>query len=119
MRQFLEREIELFDYDYATQPFEGMVGVPWSQQRCRDELEVLRKAIVAPYFAEIHVMDFKNGMRRPEPVVQQGVILTDNSNGYWLAYLKQEETFAVVDWHQERFQTIGIFGDATGCFLSM
>ena len=119
IKSSLEIEISNYNYEAVIGQTDHLIGIPTPIAKINSILEAFKRALVNPYWEQVLIRDLESGQINPTPYVEKSLFLTDNSNGYWLAYLPNEKTFAIIDFQNEQFVTGGVFGDAVGCFLAM
>lgn len=115
----VRQEIDHYDYQSLFADAENLVGGPLSQSEIVSKLKSFREALVDPYWIEFQRKDTFEDVGSDPSTVERAVIITDDGNGYFLAYDPGRLEFMLIDRSTNGFQSIGVMGDAVGCYLAM
>ena len=113
------KEIDEYNYRALTEDRTDLVGVPVTQDRINAGLARFRSALVNPYWIDVIRRDTIEDLENETPFVERCAVVTDDRDGYLLAYQHQRREFVLVDRMGDRYVTIGVRGDPVGCYLAM
>lgn len=117
---FVRKEIDGYDYQAVIGDGAGLVGVLLSQEAVNADLARFREALVDdPYWIEFSRRDTFDEVSNKTPIVERCVVVTDDSDSYLLAYQPDRREFLLVDRGEDGYHSIGISGDAVGCYMAM
>ncbi|RWB07063.1 MAG: hypothetical protein EOQ39_20980 [Mesorhizobium sp.] len=116
---FIRKEIDEYDYPALMKDRTDLVGVPLAEEVVIADLARFRAALVKPYWIDVDRRDTLADMESETPVVERCTVVTDDRDGYLLAYEPQKQEFLLVYRTGERCVSIGVRGDAVGCYLAM
>ena len=115
----IRKEIDEYDYQALVADRTDLVGVPFPEEKVDAGLASFRAALVSPYWLDIDRRDTYDEMRTEKAVVERCLVVTDDRDGYLLAYQPQTREFLLVDFVGGRHVSIGVRGDPVGCYLAM
>ncbi|RWB60600.1 hypothetical protein [Mesorhizobium sp.] len=116
---FIHREIDEYDYPALMKDRTDLVGVPVAEDVIIGDLARFRSALVKPYWIDVDRRDTIADLESRTPVVERCIVVTDDRDGYLLAYEAHKQEFLLVDRMEDRHVSIGVRGDAVGCYLAM
>jgi hypothetical protein len=111
-----EVEAELAGYIYEVP--DGSIGTPWSAQRVADGLSEMREALVDPYWINVEVRDTMQQLNTKDPPLRDCIAVADDKKGIILLFDPLEASFVLAQRDSQGVSTIGVRGDAVGCFLA-
>ena len=114
LRRVVENEIENYQYSTST----GMIGNPWTEERVRLELAVMKASVVTPYWTDVELRDTIEQFAPAAAPSQRCVIVADDLKGTLLAFDPVEREFMLAVRHKGVLLSIGVRGDAVGCFMA-
>jgi hypothetical protein len=94
------------------------IGVPLSPRRIEEELNTMRNALVQPYWSVVELRDTYDQVRQAEGPNRQCVVVADDGQGTLLLFDPSQNDFALATATSTGLVTIGVRGDAVGCFMS-
>ena len=103
-------------YVYAYVP--GLVGNPQDPEKIRAGLEEFRSALVKPYWTEIARRDTIDQVQSENPPVHKCAVVADDGKGTLLAFVPATAEFFLATRNASSLESIGVNGDAVGCFLA-
>jgi hypothetical protein len=109
-------ETEIARYVYSCPP--DAIGLPWSSEKISSKLAEMRNALVDPYWLNVELRDSFEQIALPEPVVQRCVVVADDRRGFLLLWDPVKCDFFLAQRSDGLPTSIGVRGDAVGCFLS-
>jgi hypothetical protein len=114
LRRAVESEIEA--YEYSVPP--GTVGNRIPADRIRAKLAAMRRALVEPYWAEVEIRDtFEQVSSDTGPRVKCAIVADDGSDSV-LVFDPTQDEFLIAVRHNGGLWSIGVRGDAVGCFIA-
>jgi hypothetical protein len=114
LRRAVEAEIDGYRQPTAL----GMVGNPLPADRIEVEVAAMRAALVTPYWAEVDTRDiFQQVASDAGPIVRCAVV-ADDASGSVLAFDPMEHEFLIAVRQNGRLRSVGVRGDAVGCFIA-
>jgi len=113
LRRAVENEIQNYRYHAA-----NALGTPWAKDRVDAELVTMRSALVAPYWADIELRDTCEQIAAKAALSQKCVVVADDFEGTVLCFDPVENEFMLAQRHNDELLTIGVRGDAVGCFMA-
>jgi hypothetical protein len=111
-------ETEIGDYVYEF-PDNGMIGNRMPDARVEAGLAQMRTSLVNPYWVEVEVRDTLNQIGMDPPIVRKCAVVADDGRGTVLLFDPVEGGFVLAQPGAKRLGTIGVRGDAVGCFLAI
>ncbi|RUW68148.1 MULTISPECIES: hypothetical protein [unclassified Mesorhizobium] len=115
----IRKEIDSYDYQALVRDRTDRVGIPVPQERIDADLARFRLALVTPYWIDVVRRDTIEDLNNETPIVERCAVVTDDRDGYLLAYQPQRREFLLVGRTGEGYATIGVRGDPVGCYLAM
>ena len=115
LRSAVEREIRNYVYPISA----TSVGLPWSEDQVADGIEKMTKALVDPYWAEVEVRETIEQIERASASRRRCAVVADDCCGTLLAWDSTEDEFLLAMRVEESLHSIGVRGDAVGCFLAI
>jgi len=110
VEQFVLGEIESYRYEVS----EGALGRPLADERVNRLLADMRAALVEPKWETVVIRDTPEGPPLEPHEQRQCILVADDRNGYELFYDPSEKEFFLADGGG----SIGVWGDAVGCFMA-
>jgi hypothetical protein len=114
LRRIVENDIASYRYEFPA----GCVGNPWTAERIEAQLAVMRSALVDPYWVDVEVRDTFEQIIANELLSRKCAVVADDTRGSIVVFDPIERGFALVEKHDDRLISIGVRGDAVGCFMS-
>ena len=114
LRSIVENEIENYFYPSST----STVGTPWTEERVRAELAVMKSALVSPYWSEVELCDTRQQIDASPALSQTCGVVADDLKGTLLVFDPVENEFMLAVRHNDKLSTIGVRGDAVGVFMA-
>jgi hypothetical protein len=114
LRRRVEKEIDEYVYDVP----ETAIGDPKPQAAIDAGFAQMRTALVEPYWAEVEVRDTIEQIGMSKPLRRNCAVIADDGQGMLLMFDPVEDSFVLAQRWQNELQTIGVRGDAVGCFLA-
>ncbi len=118
LRRAVENEIERYRYPAGA----VTIGIPWTPDRVNAELVAMRASIVAPYWVDVELHDTFEQIGRliagEQAVLHKVVVVADDAEGMLVAFDPINNEFLLVQRAGDVLITIGVRGDAVGCFMS-
>ncbi len=114
LRRVVENEIQNYRYS----PSAHALGTPWAKDRVDAELVAKRSALVPPYWAEIELRDTCEQIAAEPALSRKCVVVADDLHGTVLVFDPVENEFMLAERHKDELLSIGVRGDAVGCFMS-
>jgi hypothetical protein len=114
LRGTVENEIENYLYPSST----DTVGTPWTEERVRAELAAMKSALVLPYWNEVELRDTHQQIAASPAQSRTCAVVADDLKGTLLVFDPVEHEFMLAVRHNGRLSTIGVRGDAVGCFMA-
>jgi hypothetical protein len=103
LRPLVEREIDHWEKENAK-----------ISGRADRDFQLMRESVVEPYWASVVIKDFSSA---PFPVRECAVVIDDGTYNR-VVYDPIAEHFSLVVYGDAGMETIGVNGDAVGCFLA-
>jgi hypothetical protein len=110
-------EIEIRDYVYEF-PATGMIGNRMPDAWVAESLAQMRTALVNPYWVEVEVRDTIDQIEMDVPILRRSAVVADDGKGTLLLFDPIAGEFALAQRAATGLVTIGVRGDAVGCFLA-
>jgi len=114
LREEIRREIDDYAYDTPT----DAIGNPLSNSAISDALSEMRSALVDPYWTTVEIRDAFDQIGATESLKRRCAVVADDGKGMLLLFDPVEESFALAQRVEAGLSTIGVRGDAVGCFLA-
>ncbi len=114
LRRQVEAEIENYQYPIGART----VGVPWRDERIIGELALMRSAVVDPYWIDAELRDTVAQIGASPMTILQCVVVADDGLKTLLAFDPDRQEFLLLMRINGCLATIGVRGDAVGCFMS-
>lgn len=107
-------EIDGYRYGYAG----GLVGGAWSADEVCAKLQVFRRALDELYWADVVRRDTADQIRMAHPPVDHCAIVADDKEGMLLAFDPAAAEYLLVQRREGVLESLGVNGDAVGCFMA-
>jgi hypothetical protein len=114
LRRAVENDIANYRYSSSG----NTVGIAWSEERIDAELTAMRAALVNPYWADVELRDTHEQIDADPAILRKCAIVADDLKGTILAFDPIENGFLLAVKGKGALQTIGVHGDAVGCFMA-
>jgi hypothetical protein len=114
LRRAVESEIEA--YEYSVPPV--MVGNPIPADRIAAELAAMRSALVDPYWVEVDSRDTLEQISSDTGPRLNCAVVADDGSGAVLVFDPTQNDFLIAVRHDGGLRSIGVRGDAVGCFIA-
>jgi hypothetical protein len=110
---------EIDGYANKAQPSAShLVGIPWSEARIMDELQTMRQCLVDPYWVQAEIRDTFEQIGSDLVLRRNCIVVADANDGHLLLFDPSERDFVLAQATEGSPVTIGVRGDAVGCFLA-
>jgi hypothetical protein len=109
-------EEELNNYSYSLSP--EAIGLPWSPSRVDEQLALMRRSLVVPYLVEVKMERPYNLIDTDIHEARNCVVVADANDGYLLVFDSATDEFLLAQFFKDTVHSIGVRGDAVGCFMS-
>ncbi len=114
LRHSVENDIKNYRYSASG----NIVGTAWSEERIEAELAAMRAALVSPYWADVELRDTHEQIATDQAILRKCAIVADDLKGTILAFDPIENGFLLAVKQKDALLTIGVRGDAVGCFMA-
>jgi hypothetical protein len=114
LRRQVELEIDNYVYEYPA----GSVGRPWSAEKVKAHLDEFRFALIDPYWANVVRRDTIDQGHSSIPPETECAVVANDRKGTLLAFDPTAAEFLLVKQMENRFVSVGVSGDAVGCFMA-
>jgi hypothetical protein len=114
LRRAVESEIEA--YEYAVPPG---AGNPIPADRIAAKLAAMRSALVAPYWAEVDIRDTFEQISSDTGPRLNCAVVSDDGSGSVLLFDPTQNDYLIAVRHNGELRSIGVRGDAVGCFIAL
>lgn len=94
------------------------VGGAWSAVKLAQQLNEMRAALVAPYWAEVQLRDTFQQVAAAGDEGLLCAVIADDGKGMVLAFDPLAAEFLLAQQDGEIYTSFGVWGDAVGCFLA-
>jgi len=115
LRRGVETEIRDYVYEF---PDNGMIGNRMPEARVAQGLAQMRTSLVNPYWVEVEVRDTIDQIEMDVPILRKGAVIADDGKGTVLLFDPIAGEFVLAQRVATGLVTIGVRGDAVGCFLA-
>ena len=109
-------EEELRDYSYSVSP--NALGNPWSSSRIDEQLALMRRSLVIPYLIQVKMEQLFELIKSDIYEIRSCAVVADANDGYLLVFDFAKQEFLLVQLFEGHALSIGVRGDAVGCFMS-
>jgi hypothetical protein len=114
VRRKVEEEIDGHVYVVP----DGAIGNPKPMAAIAAGLAQMRVSLVEPYWVEAEVRDTFEQIGMSTPPRRQCAVIADDGQGMLLLFDPVEDSFVLAQREKTELITIGVRGDAVGCFLA-
>ena len=114
IRRAVETGMESYCYEVPS----PSVGNAWSEDKIKVELAAMRAALVVPYWADVEQRDTFEQVTADKALSRECAVVADDAQGNLLAFDPIENEFLLARRCDGRLRSIGVRGDAVGCFLA-
>lgn len=114
----LRRDVENAIENYRGDATAGTLGTPWAKDRVEAELTAMRAALVAPYWADVELRDTHENIAANVAPSRRCAVVADDRTQSFLAFDPIENESLLAVRHKEGLLSIGVRGDAVGCFMA-
>ena len=114
LRTRVETELEQYVYSVRS----DSVGNPMSDESVSAQLTELRDALVEPYWTNVEVRDTFEQVALKESPRRRGAVVADDRRGMFLLWNPIDNDFFLAQDIRGVLTSLGVGGDAVGCFLS-
>jgi hypothetical protein len=94
------------------------IGNPWTDAAVQQGLAKFRASLVEPYWIEVEIRDTFEQVGRIEGPRRKCAAVADDGKGMLLLFDPTEDSFVLAESGSTGFTTLGVRGDAVGCFLA-
>jgi hypothetical protein len=107
-------EIDNYVYEYPP----GAVGNPWPAAKVETQLQAFRSALVDPYWAD--AVSAANPWRLSDggKTTTRCAVVADDGSGYVVAFDPRSDEFFLATKADNGVKSIGVNGDAVGCWMA-
>ncbi len=114
LRLAVENEIDCYVYEVSSTD----IGNPIPADRIAADLEVMRAAFVDPYWEEVELRDTFQQVAADTVLSRKCVVIADDAAGNVLIFDPIENGFSLALRQESGLLSIGVRGDAVGCFMA-
>lgn len=114
LRRAIENDINGYEYVVPS----GAISNPIPSDRVATELAAMRSALVAPYWAEVEIRDAFEQVSSDAGPYQRCAVVADDGCGSLLVFDPMQGDFFLAVPHEGGLRSIGVRGDAVGCFMA-
>ncbi len=114
LRRTVEHDVESYRYEISP----DKVGRPLTKEKIEGELTTMRSAIVDPYWVEVELRDTVEQINADPKALRKCAVVADAGRGTLLAFDPVEEEFLLAVRSDNELVSIGVRGDAVGCFMA-
>ena len=114
----LRRGVETEMRDYVYELPDNAIGNPMADTAVAEGLAQLRASLVNPYWVEVELRDTFDQVGMDVPILRKCAVVADDGKGIVLLFDPVAGEFVLAQPGATRLQTVGVRGDAVGCFLS-
>lgn len=115
LRARVEAEIDAYVYSLP----ESAIGNPWPSNKVSRLLNEFRQALVDPYLTDVEIRDTFEQVKLDQGPRQRCIVVADNREGYYLLYDPNAHDFFLAQKVKGILISLGVRGDAVGCFLAI
>ena len=115
LRRDVEKEIREYVYPRSV----ASVGLPWNEGQVWSGLAKMRRALVDPYWAEVQVRETLEEINLGRASKITCAVVADDREGTLLVWDPAEDEFLLAMKVEGDLNSIGVRGDAVGCFLAI
>ena len=111
-------ELELAEYVYVVP--DGTIGNPMAEDRVGEYLLRMKAALISPYLVQVEIRETYAQIGTSEPELRTcAIVAKDDTQSPMLAYDSVANEFVLVErTGNGAIQSIGVRGDAVGCFMA-
>ncbi|HEY8616704.1 hypothetical protein [Phenylobacterium sp.] len=114
-RRELESEMDRYVEDY--EPPEGTFGTPWNREKVAAEVAEMRRCLIEPYWIDVDIQDPPHDHFGPQRSYAC-VAVAEDPGSYLLVFMPHRDAFLLLSRTEDRWQSLGVDGDAVGTFLA-
>jgi hypothetical protein len=114
LRRIVENEISAYEYTVTS----GAIGRPIPSNRIAAELATMRSALVAPYWADVDIRDTFEQSSSDIGPRQRCAVVADDGRGSLLLFDPTKNDFLLALRRESGLRSVGVRGDAVGCFIA-
>jgi hypothetical protein len=114
LRQKVEQELSKYSYSFS----DGAIGKPWTQSRIDEQLALMRRSLVAPYLIQVKMEQPFELIGTDGYEIRSCAVVADANDGYFLVFDFDRQEFLLTQLWEGQALSIGVRGDAVGCFMS-
>lgn len=104
--------------DYVYEAPEGAVGAAWSTERVRSQLDLMRKSLISPYLVDVLMEQPFELLGTDGFETRRCAVVADANDGYLLVFDFAKREFLLAQLVNDTIHSIGVRGDAVGCFMA-
>ena len=114
IRRSVENEINNYQYSVPA----PAAGNPISAERIKAELEAMLAALISPHWVEVELRDTFAQISAEAVPSRNCVAVADDARGNLLLFDPVENEFFLAQNDEGQLCSIGVRGDAVGCFMA-
>jgi hypothetical protein len=114
LRKRVSAEIDNYVYEYPP----GMVGNPWPAAKVEAQLQALRSALVEPYWVDTVALTDPWRHSNAVKATTRCAVVADDGAGCVLAFDPASDEFFLATKTDSAVKSIGVDGDAVGCWMA-
>lgn len=114
LRREVENQIATYQYEVP----KDAVGRPLKIDRVDTELNAMRTALVDPYWADVELRDTAEQINSAGIISRKCAVVADDRSGNLVAFDPIENEFLLAIEGEAGLSSIGVRGDAVGCFMA-
>lgn len=114
LRRSVENEINNYQYSVPS----TAAGNPISAEQIKAELAAMLAALVSPHWVEAELRDTFGQVTAEAPPSCNCVVVADDARGNLLLFDPVENDFLLAQRQDGQLRSIGVRGDAVGCFMA-
>jgi hypothetical protein len=114
LRAEVQRQMDSYVYKVPA----GAIGSSWSADAIADGISEMRGALVDPYWITAEIRDTLEQIKMKIPLKRRCAAVADDGKGMVLLFDPGENSFVLAQRVGAGLSTIGVRGDAVGCFLA-
>ena len=114
LEQIVIRDLDEYVYEVP----EGTVGTAWSNERVRSQLDLMRRSLISPYLVDVVMEQPFELLSTSEFKTRRCAVVADPNDGYLLIFDFATNEFLLAQFADDSIHSIGVRGDAVGCFMA-
>lgn len=111
----VERQIDAYVYSLH----EGAIGNAWPEAKVTEKLTRMRAALVEPYPIDVRLKDTVAQIEDAVSIIRRCIVVADDGAGTRLVFDNDAGEYMLAVLSGDAVESIGVRGDAVGCFLAI